>query len=300
MHVGRMAPALAGILALLTLLPGSALGGDTSDQGKLRGEARTFSSAHLKGELVVLPGVFVPLEAEARVLPFMKANRRIFEGKTVMEIGAGCGVNSIYAAQLGATKVVATEISEEAIRNTRQNAGRFGVESLIETRLVPESDPSAYSVIEPGELFDVILSNPPYSLDLAAKKSDAVTDKGDLGLSIVRGLSEHLAPRGVAVLLYGSLFYHHVMVKFARLEGYQVRHHTPFKMTPWETETLFNHYLAGWTEGKGIDPGALSFDWHQDSGLEAVRVRAKAREAPLFPWNPPDQSFPGWVVIERP
>jgi methylase of polypeptide subunit release factors len=59
-------------------------------------------------ELVVLPGVFVPEEAETMVLPFLWENRALFDGKTVLEIGTGTGIISAYAAKLGARKVVST------------------------------------------------------------------------------------------------------------------------------------------------------------------------------------------------
>lgn len=56
-----------------------------------------------------------------------------------------------------------------------------------------------------------------------------MTDRGDLGLSIVCGLDEHLEPGDTALLYYASLFYHEVMVKIARHEGFAVRNH----ISPW-------------------------------------------------------------------
>lgn len=273
---------------------------DRSRIGLQQGEAKPFRSAFFDGaELVVLPGVFEPTEAEEGVLPFMRANRERFEGRSVLEIGTGTGIIGAYAARLGAARVVATDISEAAIENASRNAERLGFGDVIELRLVPQTDPSAYSVIGPGETFDVIVSNPPYSLDLAADENSAVTDRGDLGFSIVRGLDAHLKPGGVAMLLYGSLFYHQVMVKFARHSGFVVRDHTPFFLSLLEAETLFNAYLARLLEHEGLEPDALRFDVEQDASLSRIRV-AKTPAAPpaLLPGNPP-RWYHGMIVIQR-
>lgn len=250
--------------------------------------------------MLVLPGVFLPLEAENFVLPFMAENRDLFRGKSVLEIGTGTGIISVYAARLGAKRVVATDISETALKNAAENAKRFDVESVIETRLVPPSDMSAYSVIKPNEAFDIIISNPPYSLDLEAEKNTAVTDRGDLGFSIVRGLEKHLEPGGRALLFYGSLFYHQVMVKFARHEGFDVKNHGSAMITPGEAETLFNAYLSRILQYEKMEPDAFRFDFNKDRDLWRIRVPADPRKVPepLVPGNS-NRWFPGWIVIQR-
>lgn len=258
----------------------------------------TVHSAHLGGELTVLPGVFHPVEAELLVLPFMKENRERFAGKRVLEIGSGSGIVSVYAAKLGATKVVATDVNERAVETTKRNAAKFAVAAVVEPRLVPRSDMSAYSVIAPDETFDMIVSNPPYSLDLDAPTNDAVTDTGDLGFSIVRGLQTHLAPGGAAVLLYGSLFYHLAMVKFARYCGYEVRHHRPRGLTEWEAETLFNHYLARLLEREKVPRGAFRFDRTEPGTVQGIGFLSRGRVTPLFPGNS-EKYYPGMIVIER-
>jgi SAM-dependent methyltransferase len=208
-------------ICLLGCLLGAAL--IYADAARSEGRERTFHSDHLDADVVVLPSVFFPNEAEVAVLPFMKENAARFAGKSVLEIGTGSGIISLYAAKLGATKVVSTDISEQAVRCATRNASRLGADEIIDVRLVPASDISAFSVIEPGERFDVLISNPPYALDLDATENTPLIDRGDLGLSIVRGLDAHLNPGGVAILLYNSLFYHYVMVKFASYEGWEVR-----------------------------------------------------------------------------
>jgi predicted RNA methylase len=249
--------------------------------------------------LVINPGVFLPMEANQLVLPFMKEKREQFAGKTVLEIGTGSGMISLYAAKLGAKKVVSSDISELALANAGENARRLGVDSIIETRLVPQSDMSAYSVIGPDESFDIIISNPPYALDLDSDINSCVTDRGDLGFSIVRGLEEHLNEDGMVFLLYGSFFYHHVMVKFARHEGYDVRHHVPYFLSVLEAETTFNFYLDRLLEYENIDTPDFRFDLEKDYGMKLLRVaKPETPSAPLLPGNS-QRWFHGMIVIQR-
>ena len=230
----------------------------------------------------------------------MDENKALFEGKRILEIGTGSGIISVYAAKLGATSVVATDINESAIESATRNAEKFGVASVVEPRLVPGTDISAYSVIGPDETFDVIISNPPYSLDLEAGRNDAVTDTGDLGFSIVRGLRSHLRPGGVAVLLYNSLFYHLAMVKFARYSGYEVRNHRPYQFTQWEAEAVFNSYLEKLLEREGVDRDAFRFDFTEAHTLQGIKIARATREGqrPLFPGNS-KKTYAGMIVIER-
>jgi hypothetical protein len=164
---------------------------------------------------------------------------------------------------------------------------------------------SAYSVIGPDESFDVIISNPPYSLDLDAGGNSAVTDRGDLGFSIIRGLDTHLKPSGAAVLLYGSIFYHEVIAKLARYEGYAVSNESPQTLTPLEVETLFNFYLSRLLRAQGLPADAFYFDRDRD----ALPWLAPLNSTWLFPVDGvrpvlgtlPDKPVrhPGMIVIRH-
>jgi methylase of polypeptide subunit release factors len=266
--------------------PGAVAASDTSEDGLVQGEPLVFKSKFLESGITVKPGVFHPGEAEKVMLPFMEAFKVIFNGKRVLEIGTGSGLVSLYAATLGANKVVSTDINDLAVQTASANAVNLGFAGVMEARLVPSDDISAYSVIGKDEKFDVIISNPPYSLDLGAKQNDALTDTGDLGFSIIRGLEQHLSPEGFAILFYNSTFYHEVMVKFARHEGFVVRSHYPNGLTSWEAETLFNSYLEKLLETQGVDPNGFRFNRHVDEVLqnETLRKRtAHLKAEPLMP-----------------
>lgn len=59
-------------------------------------------------------------------------NADLFVGKTVIEIGAGTGIMSIIMAKYGAKKVIASDISNKAVENTKENVRRFGCGDIVE------------------------------------------------------------------------------------------------------------------------------------------------------------------------
>ncbi len=267
---------------------------DTSTVGTVLGPAESFWSACLPAEITVLPGVFRPEEAEAVVVPLLRQHADLFAGREVLEIGTGSGLIGLCAAQLGASGVVVTDINPQAVECARRNAEVLGLASVFEARLVSESDPSAFSVVGRNETFDVILSNPPYSLDLEATRDTAVVESGDLGFSILRGLPTHLRPSGFALLLYKSFFFHNVMVRYARQLGFDVRHQNPDVLSPWETEALFNSYLERLLAVQGVDPHAFRFDWRE----EELVLFARSQPQPLLV-DYPTGSYPGMIVIRQ-
>ena len=102
----------------------------------------------------------------------------------------------------GATsgEVVATDVSERALRFTRLNALLNGV-AAISTRRGSLFEPVA------GEQFDRIVSNPPFVITPrgegvpAYEYRDAGLQGDDLVASFITGVGTHLAPGGVAQLL---------------------------------------------------------------------------------------------------
>jgi len=223
-----------------------------------------------------------------------------------MEIGTGSGIISLYAAKLGATQVVSTDINPAAIESIKLNAEKLGFGDIIEPRLVSLDDISAYAVIGEGESFDIVISNPPFALDLDASGNDAVTDTGELGFSIVRGLTQHLNPEGTAILWCNSLFYHATMAKFADYQGYTVRNHLPNGMFPWAAEALFNSYLKRWLASENMPSDAFQFDYSKDLSLNSAYLRNTGLQPyavgyeRLFPeGSRPRRYYAGTIVIEH-
>ena len=98
----------------------------------------------IKDRKIYMPSVATRLIAE---------NLHDVSGLKVLDLGTGSGVLAILASKLGAKNVVATDISDRAIRIARKNAEINGVD--IDFRLGDLFDTVR------DELFDLIICNPP-------------------------------------------------------------------------------------------------------------------------------------------
>jgi release factor glutamine methyltransferase len=83
-------------------------------------------------------------------------NMKITQDETVLELGTGCGILAVLAAQK-AKKVVAVDINPHAIEYASKNAEDNGVKEQIEFRLGDLFEP-----INKTERFSLILFNSPY------------------------------------------------------------------------------------------------------------------------------------------
>ncbi len=255
-------------------------------------ECRDFASPSLGAHLRICEGTPWPARTEKYVMPLLAANRDKFKGKTVLDIGTGSGILALFAARQGASKVIATDIEPAAIACTRENAQRLGVASIVETRLVSLKDPSAYSVIRPGETFDIIVSFPMGFLNRAPTVVSGAIDDGitpndttRFGFSIVNGLATHLRPGGTLILCYRFAVLHSLMVDYARHLGYVVEHHPALKIMPPDYVTMFRAFAIQVALSEGVDPSALI-----PPGFAAARPghdgvpESPTRTGPAFDW----------------
>lgn len=157
--------------------------------------------------LVVTPAVLVPRpETELlveRCLEVLGSGPR-----QVADLGTGSGAIALaLARERPAWKIVATDLSEEALEIARINRQRLRVTNL-ELRHGPWCEPLA------DERFDAIVSNPPYIdanhpalADLAHEPRSALVAQqegmADL-VMIAAGARQHLAPRGLLLLEHGA------------------------------------------------------------------------------------------------
>lgn len=111
----------------------------------------------------VMPGVFHPgLFLSTKILMDFLETLDL-EGKQMLEIGAGTGILSLYAAAKGAA-VTATDISQQAIANIQANQKATGFPlNIVESNLFENLSPNAY---------DLILINPPYYPGMPEKEED--------------------------------------------------------------------------------------------------------------------------------
>jgi 2-polyprenyl-3-methyl-5-hydroxy-6-metoxy-1,4-benzoquinol methylase len=94
---------------------------------KMRTHKRPYEITLLRLPILVLPGVWSP--AYDWSSQFHVENLPEMSGLVVLEIGCGTGVISVFVANAGAKRVVATDINETAVENARRNFERFGVQN---------------------------------------------------------------------------------------------------------------------------------------------------------------------------
>lgn len=132
-----------------------------------------------------------------------------------LDLGTGCGIQAMHASR-HAAHVVATDISVRALELAAINAQLNEIDT-IEFRLGSLFEPVA------GELFDHIISNPPFVITprTAGVPSYEYRDAGLIGdalvEAVVRQAAAHLKPGGVVQLL-GNWEYHNDSDAFDRLE----------------------------------------------------------------------------------
>jgi len=151
--------------------------------------------------------IYEPAEDTFQILEVLDVN----ECDRVLEIGTGCGIIALECARRGA-KAVCTDINPHAVELTQINYSKNL--SLLKGNIEVRCG-NLFSVVKPGELFDVVIFNPPY-LPTCAKDRiggsgwfDVATDGGATGLVVtkrfIEGLRKHLTKNGRAYFVFSSL-----------------------------------------------------------------------------------------------
>ncbi len=159
----------------------------------------------------VSPGVLIPRPETELIVDLARAAHVRTPCASVLDIGVGSGCLAVtLALELGATRVVALDISERALELARANAARL--RAAVE--FVRGDGPESLGAREP---FDLIVSNPPYIApqDAAGLAPDVrdwepaealYTPAGDPDhwlVRLARASVERLAPGGVALVELG-------------------------------------------------------------------------------------------------
>ena len=154
---------------------------------------------------ILSPDVLSPKYSRSAIFMVEHWNKALFHGATVLDMGTGCGVLAVFAADHGAKRVVALDVSEAAVNLARRNVAKLGFADVID---VQRSDGfSALSGKQEGA-FDVLVFNPPF-FDHAADPNSpltlAVFDQGQAFFKrVMAEAPKYLKHDGKVVLVVGS------------------------------------------------------------------------------------------------
>jgi tRNA G10 N-methylase Trm11 len=102
---------------------------------------------------------------------FLSENRQVFQGKNVIDMGCGTGLQAIVMGLQGANVVVASDISSDAYLNTKENISKFSLNHKVFALHGDLFEPvsAKYDL----KTFDLVVFNHPF-FGSAPYESDAV------------------------------------------------------------------------------------------------------------------------------
>lgn len=169
---------------------------------------------YLDKKFFVKKGVFWPRPDSVPLV----TNYVINPGEDALDVCTGSGVIAVFTALKEARKVVALDINPDAIECVNINAKRYGVDVKIDARV---SD--VLSALKPGEMFDVVTCNPPFT-DEPSEGDMASRTLRDPGLVVAKSffanIGNHLKSGGRIYVSQASSGNVEDMLKLAEQAGF--------------------------------------------------------------------------------
>jgi release factor glutamine methyltransferase len=137
-------------------------------------------------ELQVAPGVLIPRpETELLVDIALQEIKRIKQTTTkpkILDLGTGSGAIALAIAhEVAHAQIIATDQSDKALSVARLNAKSLGLQARVEF-----IQSNWYRAVKEGDIFDIIVSNPPYIAN-----QDSHLFQGDLRFEPIDALTDH-------------------------------------------------------------------------------------------------------------
>lgn len=151
------------------------------------------------------PGVYRP-QGDTSMLAEAVEQIGIRPGARVLDVGTGTGAIAVLAARTAVARVTAVDISLRAVLAARLNVWIHGLRQVRVLR------GDLFTPVE-GEVFDVILANPPYVIGKAGHPGkhsrDRAWDAGPDGRRVLDQICAqapgHLAERGTLLIVQSAL-----------------------------------------------------------------------------------------------
>lgn len=151
---------------------------------------------------VVFPHVIRPDEMSSIALAhFVCSARELVANKTVLDMGSGAGIQGIIAARCGARRVYLSDVSDDAVYNSSENAERTEVQHRCS---VLKGD--LFEAIE--EDVETIIFNHPFFADdpiPGIPVSSGMLDRGPLLRRFLRSAKRRLLPDGQIIMPFLDL-----------------------------------------------------------------------------------------------
>ena len=148
---------------------------------------------------ILLPDVFSP--RGTLTSSFLAKNLGVKEGDYVLDLGTGCGIQAIFAAEK-AKKVVATDINPQAVKCARINAKINNVADKVDVRCGDLFEPVK------NEKFDLIIFSPPYLPSIPKNLLEHAWfcgDKYEVIRKFFAYVKNHLKPDGRVRMVYSTI-----------------------------------------------------------------------------------------------
>jgi HemK-related putative methylase len=166
--------------------------------------------------LLVTPSVFNPkLPRTGAFLAAHIDSRLVSRDAEVLDMGTGSGVCAVFAAR-HARRVVAVDINVAAVCCARINATLNHLEHRVEVR---HGDLFAPVV---GELFDLILFNPPFLRGVPRDDRERAWRSPDVAERFAAGVREHLKPGGSVLVVLSTFGGAEVFLEEFRKQGFAI------------------------------------------------------------------------------